>query len=157
MKTILVKIYKKLNLPKSFQLKLMRIFQNQFLVGATGVVFNDKNEVLLFKHTYRKHAWSLPGGYLKSGEHPAEAIEREIKEESNLTVSMDEQIKIRTDRKSSRLDMSFLGVFIGGEFKPSKEVSEYGFFAIDKMPLLRSNQVFLIEEALNQKRNSMQK
>ena len=32
---------------------LMDFFQNKFLVGVTGVIFNEKNEVLLFKHTYR--------------------------------------------------------------------------------------------------------
>ena len=138
-------------LPKNIQLFIMRLFQNQFLVGVTGVIFNEKNEILLFKHTYRQHQWSLPGGYMKAGEHPAEAIEREIKEESQLVVSADELLKTRTDRDGSRLDMCFVGVFIGGEFKPSNEVSEYGFFAQDAMPLLRSNQVFLIEEALRQK------
>lgn len=132
----------------------MRLFQNQFLIGVTGVIFNQKNEVLLFKHTYRSHAWSLPGGYLKSGEHPKEALEREIKEESNLVVSVDHQLKTRTDRESARLDMCYTGIFIGGEFTPSKEVSQYGFFSTDNMPLLRSNQVLLIDEALRQKRLS---
>lgn len=132
----------------------MRLFQNQFLIGVTGVIFNQKNEVLLFKHTYRSHAWSLPGGYLKSGEHPKEALEREIGEESNLVVSVDHQLKTRTDRESARLDMCYTGIFIGGEFTPSKEVSQYGFFSTDNMPLLRSNQVLLIDEALRQKRLS---
>ncbi len=129
----------------------MRFFQNQFLVGVTGIIFNEKSEVLLFKHTYRQHSWSLPGGYLKAGEHPAEALEREIKEESGLVVSVDEPLKTRTDRAGARLDMCYTGVFIGGEFIPSQEVSDYGFFTQDTMPLLRSNQVFLIEEALQQK------
>ena len=129
----------------------MQLFQSQFLVGVTGVILNDKNEVLLFKHTYRKQSWSLPGGYLKAGEHPAEALEREIREESHLIVSVDEMLKTRTDRDGSRLDMCFVGVFIGGEFTPSSEVSKYGFFSQDTMPLLRSNQVFLINEALKQK------
>ena len=152
MKSFLAKVWKLLNLPKNVQLLFMRFFQNQFLVGVTGIIFNEKNEVLLFKHTYRQHSWSLPGGYLKAGEHPAEALEREIKEESNLVVSVDESLKTRTDRTSSRLDMCYIGVFIGGEFTPSEEVSEYGFFLQDTMPLLRSNQVFLIDEALQQKR-----
>ena len=151
MKSLFAKVWKLLNLPKGAQLFVMRFFQNQFLVGVTGIIFNEKDEVLLFKHTYRQHSWSLPGGYLKSGEHPAEALEREIKEESNLVVSVDESLKTRTDRTSSRLDMCYIGVFIGGEFAPSEEVSEYGFFSKDKMPLLRSNQVFLIDEALQQK------
>jgi len=151
MKQFLAKVWKFLNLPKDIQLFFMRFFQNQFLVGVTGIIFNKKKEVLLFKHTYRQHSWSLPGGYLKSGEHPKEALEREIKEESNLVVSVDESLKTRTDRTSARLDMCYTGVFIGGEFTPSEEISDYGFFSQDKMPLLRSNQVFLIEEALLQK------
>jgi len=151
MKSFLGKVWRLLNLPKGVQLFFMRFFQNQFLVGVTGIIFNEKQEVLLFRHTYRQHSWSLPGGYMKSGEHPAEAIEREIKEESGLVVSVDESLKTRTDRTSSRLDMCYIGIFIGGEFKKSEEVSEYGFFSQDKMPLLRSNQVFLIDEALQQK------
>jgi len=151
MKSFLAKVWKFLNMPKGVQLFFMRFFQNQFLVGVTAIIFNEKNEVLLFRHTYRQHSWSLPGGYMKSGEHPAEALEREIKEESGFVVSVDKSFKTRTDRTSSRLDLCYLGVFIGGEFKKSDEVSDYGFFSQDKMPLLRSNQVFLIEEALLQK------
>ena len=128
----------------------MRFFQSQFLVGVTGIIFNDKNEVLLFKHTYRQHPWSLPGGYMKAGEHPKEALEREIKEESHLVVSADAPLKTRTDRDGARLDLCYTGVFIGGEFIPSHEVSEYGFFSEDSMPLLRSNQVLLINEARKQ-------
>ena len=128
----------------------MRFLQDQFLVGVTGIIFNDKNEILLFKHTYRSHAWSLPGGYLKSGEHPREALEREIKEESGLVVSIDDSLKTRTDRDTARLDMCYIGILIGGDFTPTSEVSEYGFFTKDKLPLLRKNQIFLIDEALKQ-------
>jgi ADP-ribose pyrophosphatase YjhB (NUDIX family) len=151
MKSFLAKLWKALHLPRGLQLFVMRFCQDQFLVGATGIIFNDKNEVLLFKHTYRAHSWSLPGGYLKAGEHPREAIEREIKEESGLVVSVDEALKTRTDRDTARLDMCYLGVLIGGEFQPTHEVTDYGFFAQDKLPLLRKNQIFLIDEALKQK------
>lgn len=150
MKNLLAKIYKRLHLPKNIQLFVMRFLQDKFLVGTTGIVFNDKNEILLFKHTYRSHAWSLPGGYLKAGEHPREGLEREIKEESGLVVSMDESLKTRTDRDSARLDLCYRGVLIGGEFTPTHEVSEYGFFSQENMPLLRNNQVFLIDEALKE-------
>lgn len=148
MKTLLAKIYKGLHLSKSWQLFFMRFFQTRFLVGTTGIIFNERREILLFKHTYRSHAWSLPGGYLESGEHPREALEREIKEESGFVVSIDESLKTRTDRDSARLDLCYTGVLIGGEFIPSHEVSEFGFFALDKLPLLRKNQLFLIDEAV---------
>lgn len=148
MKTFLAKIWKALSFSKGIQLFAMRLLQDQFLVGVTGIIFNDQNEILLFKHTYRSHAWSLPGGYLKAKEHPREALEREIKEESGLVVSIDEPLKTRTDRDSARLDMCYTGVLIGGDFTPTHEVSEYGFFTLDKLPLLRKNQLFLINEAL---------
>ncbi|MDP2692133.1 MAG: NUDIX domain-containing protein [bacterium] len=148
MKTLLTRIWKILKLSKGMQLFIMRSFQDQFLVGVTGIILNEKNEILLFKHTYRPHAWSLPGGYLKSGEHPREALEREIKEESGLVVSVDESLKTRTDRKTPRLDLCYTGILIGGDFIPTHEVSEYGFFSQDTLPLLRTNQVFLIDEVL---------
>ncbi len=132
----------------------MRFFQDQFLVGVTGVIFNEKDEILLFKHTYRTHAWSLPGGYMKGGEHPREALEREIKEESGLVVSVDESLKTRTDRDEAVLDMCYTGEFIGGDFVASHEVSEYGFFTQDTLPLLRKNQVFLIDQALKLRHSS---
>ncbi len=151
MKNLLGKIYKALHLSKKLQLLVMRFFNDQFLIGVTGIIFNDKNEVLLFKHAYRSHSWSLPGGYLKSGEHPREGLEREIKEESGLVVSVDESLKTRTDRDSARLDMCYLGVLIGGDFVPTREVLEYGFFALDKLPLVWKNQLFLIDEVLKMK------
>lgn len=152
---MLARIYKALHLPKGIQLFIMRFFQDQFLVGVTGIIFNDKNEILLFKHTYRSHAWSLPGGYMKSGEHPRETLEREIKEESGFVVSVDEPLKTRTDRDTARLDLCYIGLLIGGNFKASPEVSEYGFFTLDTLPLLRKNQVFLIDEALRQHHSTL--
>ena len=135
------------------QLFTMRFLQDQFLVGVTGIIFNDKNEILLFKHTYRTHSWSLPGGYLKAGEHPSEGLEREIKEESGFVVSVDESLKTRTDRETARLDLCYVGVLIGGDFKTTHEVSEYGFFNQDNLPLLRKNQVFLIDQAIKYHRS----
>jgi 8-oxo-dGTP diphosphatase len=150
MKRLLVKIWKALHLPKNSQLQIMRIFQDQFLIGVTGIIQNDKKEILLFKHSYRSHAWSLPGGYLKAGEHPREGLEREIKEESGLVVSVDDALKIRTDREVARLDLCYMGVLIGGEFTPTHEVTEFGFFDLDNLPLLRKNQLFLINEVLQE-------
>jgi 8-oxo-dGTP diphosphatase len=146
-KTLLAKIWRFLRFPKLFQLFIMRIMQDQFLVGVTGIIFNDKDEILVFKHSYREVRWSLPGGYMKAREHPAEALEREIMEESGFTVSADTQHYLKTDRDTARLEMCFVGKFIGGEFKKSAEVTDYGFFAIDALPLIPKKQLLLIQEA----------
>ena len=149
MKKILAKIYKSLHLSKKIQLLAMRFLQDKFLIGVTGIILNKEKEILLFKHTYRTHSWSLPGGYLKAGEHPSEGLEREIKEESGFVVSIDKSLTIRTDRETARLDLCYTGILIGGDFIPTHEVSEYGFFNLHNLPLLRKTQLFLINEVLN--------
>lgn len=149
---ILAKIWRMLHLPKSIQLFVMRIFQDQFLIGVTGIILNNKNEILLFKHSYRQTQWGLPGGYIKAKEHPQEALEREIEEESGLVVSVDEELKIRTDRESARVDICFLGKLMGGEFKKSSEVTEAKFFSFNDLPILPKQRLFLIEQTLFQKK-----
>ena len=148
MKESMAKLWKALGLPTGLQLRIMRVLQDEFLVGVTGIIIDEQYRVLLVKHTYRAN-WSLPGGYLKAGEHPKEGLEREIKEETGLIVSVDERLKIRTDRKTARLDITYRGIFIGGEFKPTEEVSEAKFFAFSQMPLIRRDQLIFIRKILD--------
>lgn len=146
---ILYDIWRALHLPTNLQLFVMRRFQDQFLIGVTGVFFDEKNRVLLFKHSYRDDGgWSLPGGYIKAGEHPKEGLEREVQEESGLIVSADERLKIRTDRTTARLDITYMGTYFGGVFKPSKEVTRAKLFAFDFLPFLPEDQLTFIDKAL---------
>lgn len=89
---------------------------------------------------------------MKAKEHPIEGIEREVMEESGLSVSVDDQLKIRTDRETSRLDICFVGTYIGGQFKESAEVSEAEFFAFENLPDIARSQLLFIEEALRDRK-----
>jgi 8-oxo-dGTP diphosphatase len=151
MKSVLAKLWRFLSLPKALQLTIMRLFQDEFLVGVTGVILNKNNEILICKHTYRQTKWSLPGGYIKTKEHPIKGLAREIEEETGFIVRIEKIIRTRTDRKTARLDMSCIGTLVGGEFKPSREVSEAGFFSFENLPLLSQNQLVLIKEVLQKK------
>lgn len=148
MKELVSKLWRLLSLPKNLQLSIMRLTQNDFLIGVTGVILNEKNEVLICKHIYRQTKWSLPGGYIKGKEHPKEGLVREIEEETGFIVRIGEELRIRTDRETARLDISFIGRYIGGEFRPSHEVSEAHFFSFDNLPNLSQNQLLLIREVL---------
>jgi len=149
MKT-LFKIWQWLHLPANLQLFLMRRVNDQFLVGVTGIFFDDKKRVLLVKHSYRGDgSWSLPGGYAKAGEHPKETIEREVKEETGFEVSADERLKIRTDRDNARLDIIYVGAFLGGVFSPSKEVPEAKLAKFDDLPKIPSSHLLFIDKALS--------
>jgi ADP-ribose pyrophosphatase YjhB (NUDIX family) len=149
MMRLLAKVWKALHLPKGIQLNVMRVLQDQFLVGVTGIIFNDKNQILLLKHSYREVSWGLPGGYVKAREHPKEGLEREVKEETGLVVSADTRYKIRTDRETARLDIVYIGTFIGGEFTPSAEVTEAKFYSFEDFPLIRRKDLALVERIIS--------
>ena len=152
---ILYKLWQLLHLPSNLQLFLMRRVNDQFLIGVTGVFLDKKGRVLLFKHTYRDDgSWSLPGGYIKAGEHPKEGLEREVQEESGLIVSVDERLKIRTDRTTARLDITYSGTYFGGAFIPSREVKTAKLFSFEKLPILPPDQVLFIDKALKLKKRS---
>jgi len=148
---MLLQIWKKLQLPQPIQVFLMRFANDQFLIGVTGVIFDQKNQVLVLKHTYRKVEWSLPGGYLKANEHPKVGLARELMEETGFTVRVIQIIKTQTDHKG-RLDMSYYGVFEKGTFKASDEVSEYQFVDVKNLPPLISDQYKQISEGLKRKK-----
>jgi 8-oxo-dGTP diphosphatase len=152
MMSFLAKVWKHLHLPKIWQLGIMRIIQDQFLIGVTGIIFNDQDEVLLLKHTYRAREWGLPGGYIKAKEHPKEGLEREVEEETSLIISVDTRYKIRTDRETARLDIVYIGTFIGGTFRPSAEVVDAKFFSFDTLPLISKDHLLLIEKILKGKK-----
>ena len=150
MEGILLKIWRALKLPTNLQLFFMRRTNDQFLVGVIGIFFDENKRVLLVKHSYRGNGgWSLPGGYAKAGEHPKEALEREVKEETGYIVSADEKLKIRTDRDTARLDITYVGVFLDGVFTPSKEVTEAKLFKFADLPILPSDQLMFINKALS--------
>lgn len=148
MKRLLAKVWKLLNFPPKVQVKILRLFQDSYLVGVTGIIFNKQNQILLVKHTYRGSGWSLPGGYINAHEHPRQALEREIFEETGFTVSADTRIRIKTHLETTRIDITYIGTFIGGEFKQCAEVSEAAFFAFDELPKLTSDHIVIINHAI---------
>lgn len=150
MNELLLKIWRKLRLPTGIQLFFMRLINDRFLVGVTGIFIDNKKRILLVKHSYRGgNHWSLPGGYAKAGEHPKETLEREVKEETGFEVSADEYSKIRTDRNTARLDITYNGKFIGGVYTPSKEITDANLFRFDRLPILPDSQLMFIEKALS--------
>ncbi len=57
----------------------------QKMMGSCCIFFNEKNEVLLVKPTYKDY-WALPGGGVELNESPMSACIREVKEEVGLNI-----------------------------------------------------------------------
>lgn len=54
-------------------------------VGVRAIVLNEKNEILLVRHTYNND-WYLPGGGVNNNETSIAAIIRELQEETGIQV-----------------------------------------------------------------------
>lgn len=55
------------------------------LPSVAAVIRNEKSEIL-FQYPRNSEYWSLPAGAIEPGESPAEAVVREVWEETGLTI-----------------------------------------------------------------------
>src|SRR5262245_28158484 len=53
------------------------------LPSATGIIFDDRDRILLVRQT-ESGVWSAPGGAIDPDEQPADAVVREVWEETGL-------------------------------------------------------------------------
>jgi ADP-ribose pyrophosphatase YjhB (NUDIX family) len=147
MKVFLLKVWK--SLPDSELLRgiLIWLITPKFLVGVVGVVINQSKQILLLKHTYRhKYPWGLPGGWLKRGEQPMQALQREIMEETGMTVEVVRPLIVEGDEDWPRVDLIFLCRVINDEFSSSDEVFSAKFFTLLEIPEIMPSQKRLIQK-----------
>jgi ADP-ribose pyrophosphatase YjhB (NUDIX family) len=94
--------------------------------------------VLRRAHEPQAGAWDLPGGFIESGEHPEDALRREIREETGLEVEMLELLGANTSDYGGRptVDVAYRCRVTGGELALSEEKSEAAWLALDEVPEL---------------------
>ena len=86
----------------------MRLTQARFTVTAGALIFNDNGQVLLLKHRFRAGSgWGIPGGFLEDGEHPEQALRREMREEIGLELDHVEVFTARTFRRPQQVEILF--------------------------------------------------
>jgi NADH pyrophosphatase NudC (nudix superfamily) len=88
-------------------------------------------------------------------EDPLRGLEREILEETGLSVTATKVLNVKYAPNPHRMDIYCVGKVTGGEFKKSAEISQYGFFHLDNLPdgLSRYQRGFIVE-FLNSKRSN---
>ena len=147
MKYFLLKIWKALPNSEWLRGSLVWLITQKFLVGVVGVVLNESGEVLLLKHTYRgKYPWGLPGGWLKKGEQPMQALQREFLEETGMTVEVLKPLVVEGDEDWPRVDLIFLCRMVDDQFSSSDEVHSAEFFKLSELPEILPSQKRLIQK-----------
>jgi ADP-ribose pyrophosphatase YjhB (NUDIX family) len=115
-------------------------------MDVRGAVFRDHQ--LLFVREKSDGLWTLPGGWADVGDSPAEAVAREIREESGFVTRVVKLIALHDRNKHAHPPMLFhaykaffLCDIIGGSAAPSVETSEVEFFGFDSLPPLSTGRV----------------
>lgn len=112
------------------------------ILAVAGIVKNDENEILLV-HT-KRNRWVYPGGQVEVGEDLVTALEREIMEESGITVDVLELIGMYSNTATypgyngyeeipSKLMMDFVCQATGGSLKASDETDDCKWVAEDEV------------------------
>jgi 8-oxo-dGTP pyrophosphatase MutT (NUDIX family) len=128
---------------KLFQLffRIYYFFLNTFggkIVGARGIILSeDLEKVLLVYHTYCPN-WHLPGGGLKKGEHPADAVIREVYEETGVKcLGAPEFFGIYYQKYMGIDDYPFVYIiqdWVQEKIKFSPEIKEMRWFSLFELP-----------------------
>lgn len=98
------------------------------------IIINDKNEVLLIHHNAGH--WDFPKGHVEEGETEVQTAIREVKEETNIDVEVNEKFRYSTKYSPKEGVMKevvyFLARNISDNKEPQlKEVSEVNWFSIE--------------------------
>lgn len=105
--------------------------------SAGGIVFNDRSQVLLTKHS-QNHHWSFPKGLIDPGQTPKEAAVREVKEEGGVEakildkVGYSKYVYNHKGEKIFKIVTYFLMKYISGDPKDHDwEMEEAGWYEPD--------------------------
>ncbi len=105
--------------------------------GARAIVVDEKGEVLLVKHSYGSQYWYLPGGGVKRGESPEQAVRREICEE--LEIHLDETVAFGqyTNQVEGKIDTVYIycARIQRQPAKTSPEIALARWFPVDHLPV----------------------
>ncbi len=127
---------------------LWRWRQARFSAGVAGVVLNAEGQVLLVEHVFHPHApWGLPGGWVDHRESPAEALQREMREELALEVTVGAVLLCELDF-GNHLDLAYLCHMNGSIGTLSSELLDYGWYDTTSLPRLHKFHYRAIVQAM---------
>ena len=119
--------------------------EGKIRLGCSAAIFDERGRILLTKRADNGQ-WCMPGGGMDSGESAAQACEREVWEETGLTVrvkrlvgvySHPDQLAVYADgNKAHIVALHFEVEVVCGEPGLSNETTDFGYFTMDEIETL---------------------
>ena len=119
--------------------------QGKLRLGCSAAIFDEQGRILLTRRADNGQ-WCLPGGGMEPGESVMEACEREVWEETGLTVrvkrlvgvySHSDQLIIYPDgAKFQIVALHFEAEIRGGQLALSNETLDFGYFSLQEVETL---------------------
>jgi len=118
---------------RRYQWRLVWLRQSKFMITTTGLVRDDAGRVLLLRHRF----WpvgrqvGLPGGYAVAGERLEDALAREVREETGLSVEVAHVLGVRSGFRL-RIEVAFAATVVG-------EIPAGGVLLLDRREVLAAD------------------
>ncbi|WIG61432.1 MAG: hypothetical protein OJF49_004180 [Ktedonobacterales bacterium] len=123
-------------LPWQLQRLAVRVGAPKVSYGACAIIQDARGRVLLAHHTYRQRAWGLPGGFVKRGEHPCDAVAREIREELGATALVGAVLYAGMEMSGRHLTLYYRATLLGEPLPDDVEIDDYRYAALDDVAAL---------------------
>jgi 8-oxo-dGTP pyrophosphatase MutT (NUDIX family) len=137
--------------------------QGRIRLGCSAAIFDKMGRVLLAKRQDNGQ-WCLPSGGVEPGESVAEACEREVLEETGLSVRVkrfvgvyshpDQLTVYSVTDKFQIVALHFEAEIVGGELGLSDETSDFGYFTMEEvegLEMLGRHKERILDTLANQK------
>ncbi|MDO4482467.1 MAG: NUDIX hydrolase [Bacillota bacterium] len=112
----------------------MNIFSQELRNAPCGIVFNEKDEVLLVQRRFPPLVWGPPAGFPDHGETPPETIEREVLEETGVSCEILAPLGIYEYPEVNARLLTYVCLYLFGSLRCSYESKNVGWFSIDNLP-----------------------
>lgn len=107
---------------------------------GVGVLVTKDDRLLLVRRTMNpeRGKWSIPAGFLDRGEDPREVAVREVLEETNLRVAIEELVDIYynapTGQGGASVFILYRGRLLGGTLQAGDDADAAAFFELSDLP-----------------------
>lgn len=114
-----------------------------FKLVVRALIKDEEDKILMLKRSVRSRSnpgrWELPGGKVEPGEDFDQALIREIKEETGLSITLKKPLGVAQQEHGHRhsLHLIMLVELDSGKLSISDEHEEYQWIKINKIPTLK--------------------